>query len=76
MGGQVARIRENTNAYILLVGKPERKRQLGRPRRKWLDNIRMNLGEVEWGVVNWIGLTKDRNRCRTLVNSVLALRVP
>jgi hypothetical protein len=65
------------NVYRLLVGKPEGKRQLGRPRRRWVDNIRMDLGEVEWGdVVDWIGLAKDRNRWRALVNSVLNLRVP
>jgi hypothetical protein len=58
-------------AYRLLVGKPEGKRSLGRPRRRWVDNIRMNLGEVGWGDVDWIGLAKDRNRWRALVNSVL-----
>jgi hypothetical protein len=65
-------------AYRLLVGKPEGKRPLGRPRRRWVDNtcIRMYLGEVGWDVVDWIGLAKDRNRWRALVNSVLNLRVP
>jgi hypothetical protein len=58
------------------VGKPEGKRPLGRPRRKWADNTRMDLGEVGWDDVDWIGLAKDRNRCRALVNSVLNLRVP
>jgi hypothetical protein len=53
---------EKRNAYRLLVGKPERKRPLGRPRRRWVDNIRMALGEVGWSDVDWIGLTKDRNR--------------
>jgi hypothetical protein len=52
------------------------KRPLGRPRRGWVDNIRMDLGEVGWGNVDWIGLVKDRNRWRALVNSVLNLRVP
>jgi hypothetical protein len=52
------------------------KRALRRPRRRWVDNIRMDLGEVGWGDVNWIGLAKDRNRWRALVNSVLNLRVP
>jgi hypothetical protein len=51
-------------AYRLLVGKPEGKRPLGRPRCRWVDNIRMNLGEVGWGDVDWIGLAKDRNRWR------------
>jgi hypothetical protein len=50
--------------------------QLGRPRRRWVDNIRTDLGEVGWGEVDWIGLAKDRKRWRALVNSVLNLRVP
>jgi hypothetical protein len=54
----------------------EGKRPLGRSRRRWVDNIRMDLGEVGWGGVDWIGLAKDRNRWRALVNSVLNLRVP
>jgi hypothetical protein len=58
------------------VRKPEGKRPLGRPRRRWVDNIRMDLGEVGWGDVDWIGLAQDRNRWRALVNSVLNLRVP
>jgi hypothetical protein len=61
--------------YRLLVGKPEGKRPLGRPRCKWLDNIRMDLGEVGWGDVDWIGLDKDTYRWRALLNSVLNLRV-
>jgi hypothetical protein len=65
----------NWNAYTLLVGKPEGKRPLGRPRRRLVDNIRMDLGEVGWGDVDWIGLAQDRNRWRALVNSVLNLRV-
>jgi hypothetical protein len=75
MGGHVARIGEKRNAYILfrlLVGK----RPLGRPRRRWVDNIRMDLGEVGWGDVDWICLAQDRNRWRALVNSVSNLRVP
>jgi hypothetical protein len=67
---------EKRNAYRLLVGKPDGKRPLGRPRRRWVDNIRMDLGEVEWGDVDWIGLAQDRNRWRALVNSVLYFRVP
>jgi hypothetical protein len=67
---------ENRNAYRLLVGKPEGKIPLRRPRRKRVDNLRMDLGEVGWGDVDWIGLAKDRNRWRALVNSVLNLRVP
>jgi hypothetical protein len=53
---------EKKNTYRLLVGKPEGKRPLGRSRRRWADNIRMDLGEVGWGDVDWIGLAKDRNR--------------
>jgi hypothetical protein len=57
------------------VGKPEGRRPLGRPRRRWLDNIRMDLVEVGWGM-SWIGLAQDRDRWRALVNSVLNLRAP
>jgi hypothetical protein len=67
---------EKRNAYKLLVGKPEGKRPLGRPRRRWVDNIRMDLGEVGWSDVDCIGLTQDRDRWRALVNSVLNFRVP
>jgi hypothetical protein len=73
--GHLARMGEKRNAYRLLVGKPEGKRPLGRPSCRWVDNIRMDLGEVEWGDVDWIGLAQDRNRWRALVNSVLTLRV-
>jgi hypothetical protein len=76
MGGACSRNGEKRNASRLLVGKPERKRPLGRPRRRWLDNIRMDLGEVGWGDVYWIGLAQDRDRWRALVNSVLSLWVP
>jgi hypothetical protein len=74
--GHVARMGKKRNVYRLLVGKPEGKRPLGKPRRRCVDNIRMDLGEVGWGDVDWIGLAKDRNWWRTLVNSVLNLRVP
>jgi hypothetical protein len=74
--GHVARIVKKRNAYRLLVGKPEGKSPLGRPRRRWVDHIRIDLGEVGWGDVDWIGLAQDRNRWRALVNSVLNLRVP
>jgi hypothetical protein len=74
--GHVARMREKRNAYRLLVGKVEGRRPLGRPRRRWVVNIKMDLGEVGWGDVDWIGLAKDRNRWRARVNSVLNLRVP
>jgi hypothetical protein len=61
--GHIARMGEKRNAYRLLVGKPEGKRPLGRPRHRWVDNIRMDLGEVEWSDVDWIGLAQDRSRC-------------
>jgi hypothetical protein len=67
---------EKRNAYRLLVRKPEGKRPIGRPRRRLVHNIRMDLVEVGWGDVEWIGLAKDRHRWRALVNSVLNLRVP
>jgi hypothetical protein len=67
---------EKRNAYRLLMGKPYGKRPLGRPRRRWVNNIRMDLGEVEWGDVDWSGLAQDRNRWRALVNSVLNFRFP
>jgi hypothetical protein len=73
--GHVARMGEKRNAYRL-VGMPEEKRPLGRPRRRWVDDIRLDLGELGWDDVDWIGLAKDRNRWRVLVNSVLNLRVP
>jgi hypothetical protein len=74
--GHVARMGEKRNTYMLLVGQPDGRRPLGRPRRRWLDNIKMDLVEVGWGNVNWIGLAQDRDRWRALVNSVLNLRVP
>jgi hypothetical protein len=60
----------------LLVGKPEGKRPLGRPRRRWIDNIKIDLLEIGVNVVDWIGLAQDRSRWRALVNSVTNLRVP
>jgi hypothetical protein len=74
--GHIARMGAKRNAYTLLVGKPERKKPLGRPRRRWVDNIRMDHVEVGWGDVDWIGLAQDRNRWGALVNSVLNFRVP
>jgi hypothetical protein len=67
---------EKRNVYRLLVGKPEGKRPLGRPRRRWMDNIKMDLFERGLNVVDWIGLAQDRYRWRALVNSVTNLRVP
>jgi hypothetical protein len=67
---------EKRNVYRLLVGKPEEKRPLGRPRRRWIDNIKMDLLVIGVHVVDWIGLAQDRYRWRALVNSVMNLRVP
>ena len=62
--------------YRVLVGKLEGKRLLRRPRRRWVDNIRMDLQEVGFGYMDWIGLTQDRDRWRTLVSAVMNLRIP
>jgi hypothetical protein len=67
---------EKRNVYRLLVGKPEGKRPLGRPRRRCIDNIKMNLSEIGLSVVDWFGLAQDRYRWRALVNAVMNLRVP
>jgi hypothetical protein len=74
--GHVARMGEKRGAYRFLVGKPEGKRPLGRPRRRWVNYIRMDLQEVGCGYVDWIGLAQDRDRCRTFVSAVMNLRVP
>jgi hypothetical protein len=74
--GHVARVGEKRNLYRLLVGKPEGKRPLGRPRRRSMHNIKMDLSEIGVNVVDWIGLAQDRYRWRALVNSVMNLRVP
>jgi hypothetical protein len=65
-----------TNAYRILVGKPEGKRPLGRPRRRWVDNIIMELGEIGWDSRDWIEVAQDRDQWRALVNTVMNLRVP
>jgi hypothetical protein len=67
---------EKRNVYRLLVGKPDGKKPLGRPRRRWIDNINMDPLEIVLSVVDWIGLAQDRYRWRALVNSVMNLRVP
>ena len=74
--GRVAPMGEEMGAYRVLVGKPEGKRPLGRPRRRWVDNIRMDLHEVECGYVGWFGLAQVRDWWRTLVSAVMNLRVP
>ena len=72
----VARMGEEREVYRVLLGKPEGKRPLGRPRRRWVDNIMMDLQEVGCGYMDWIGLAQDRDRWRTLVSAVMNLRVP
>ena len=72
----MARMGERTGVYRVLVGKPEGKRPLGRPWRRWEDNIRMDLQEVGLGYEDWIGLAQDRYRSRALVSAVTNLRVP
>jgi hypothetical protein len=74
--GHVARMGEKRKAYRLLVGEPERKRPLGRPKRRWVDNIKIDLLETRWGSVDWIPLVQDRNKWRALVNEVMNLQVP
>jgi hypothetical protein len=74
--GHAARMGDKRNVYRLLVGKPEGKRPLGRPRRRLMDNIKMNLLEIGLSVVDWIDVAQDRYRWRALVNSVMNLRVP
>jgi len=74
--GHVARMGEEREVYRILVGKPEGRRPLGRPRRRWEDNIRTDLQEVGCGYMDWIGLAQDRDMWRTLVSAVMSLRVP
>ena len=74
--GHVAPMGEKRRVYRVLVDKTEGKRPLGRPRRRWVDNIRMDLQEVKCGCMDWIGLAQDRDRWRTLVSAVMNLRVP
>ena len=76
LAGHVARMGEEREVYRVLLGKPEGRRPLGRPRRRWVDNIRIDLQEVGCGYMDWIGLAQDRDRCRTLVSAVMNLRVP
>jgi hypothetical protein len=74
--GHLARMGEVRGAHNILVGKPEGRRPLGRPRRRWEDNIKMDLRELGFGDVDWIRLTQDKDRLRALVNTVMSLRVP
>jgi hypothetical protein len=73
--GHVAQMWKRRNAYRLLVGKPEGRRPLGRPRRRWVDNIRADLEEIGRGGVGWTGMAQDRDNWRALVNSVTNLQV-
>jgi hypothetical protein len=68
--------RNKRNAYRILVGKPEGKRPLGRPRRRWVDNIKMDLTEIGWDGMDWIDLAQDRKKWRALVNTEMNFRVP
>jgi hypothetical protein len=74
--GHVAHLVAVRGAYIILVGRPEGKRPLGRPRRRWEDNIKVYLGEIGFGDVDWIHLAQNTDKWRALVNTVMNLRVP
>ena len=74
--GHVAYTGERRGVYRVLVGKSERKRPLGRPRRRWVDNIKMDLQEVGKGVIGWIHLSQDLDRWRVLVNAVMNIWFP
>jgi hypothetical protein len=74
--GHVARIGEKRNAYRILVGKQDGKRPLGRSRRRWVDNIKMDLREIGWDGIDWIDLVQDMYQSRALINTVMNLRVP
>ena len=74
--GHVARMEESRSAFKILAGKPTGKRPLGRPWRRWEDNIRMDLEEIGINVGNWVDSAQDRNYLRALVNATLNLRVP
>ena len=76
LAGHEARMGEDMGVYRVLVGKPEGKRRMGKPRRRWVDNIRMDPQEVGCGYMDWIGLAQDRDRWRTLVSAVMNLGVP
>jgi hypothetical protein len=74
--GRACSTNEKRNAYRILVGKPEEKRPLGRPRRRWVDNIKMDLREIGWDGMDWIDLAQDRDQWRAVVNTVMNLGLP
>jgi hypothetical protein len=76
MGRECSTNAEKMNAYRILVGKPEGKRPLERPRRRWVDNIKMDLREIGWEGMDWIDLAQDSDQWRALVNTAMNLRVP
>jgi hypothetical protein len=75
LAGYVVRMGEKRNAYRILVGKPELRRPLGRPRRRWVDNITIDLREIGWNGADWVNLAQDMDHWRALVNTVMILRV-
>jgi hypothetical protein len=75
-GGNIVRIVEKRNVYTILVGKPEGKRPLGRPRRKWVDNIKIDHTEIGWDCMDWIDLAQDRDQWRAILKTVMNLLVP
>jgi hypothetical protein len=72
--GHLARIGEKRNVYRILVGKAEGKRPLGRPRRRWVENIKMDLREIAWGGIDWIDVAQDRDQWRALANTAMDFR--
>jgi hypothetical protein len=76
LAGHVARMGEKRNTYRILMENPEGKKPLGRPRRRWVDNIKADLREIGWDGMNWIDLAQDRDQWRDLVKAVMNLRVP
>jgi hypothetical protein len=76
MGRTCNRHGEMRNVYTILVGKPEGNRPFGRPRRRWEDNVTMDLTETGWKRVDWIHLAQDMNQWRALVNTVMSIRAP
>jgi hypothetical protein len=76
MGGACSTNGKKRNAYRILAGTPEGKKPLGTPRRRWVDNIKMDLRKIGWDGVDWMDMAQDRDKWRALVNTVLNLRVP